>query len=481
MHPLWILFSLIGSIKELVLTAIFFIVIIDFNFNSTFIKLGIVAITFYLIYKVLSIILDWKHFKYSFTNKELCIYEGRFIKKKRLIPLEYIQGVNRKTSFIYQIFGLTTLLINTGSSANNSSVKLEAISSEEAIRIQGFLDQLDSFKYVDEQNQTISVDPTSEKKSERKHYEVTSKEIFIASIISLRFILFIAVLYSIYSEISPFIAIDGYINIVTSFFQQSWLLTLFGIILFLILSIVYGISKTYFQYRNFAVTADSHRISIQKGMFNKTEFSIPKEKVQAINLSASFIQKIFRLVKVKIISISDMGDDEMETSNILFPFIDKKRAVLLISEVLPEFHVESGMTNIPKTSIFVKIVRSSYLWILGPAIIYYFRPQLWYISLAIFVIVIISQFLSGLQSKYKLNTPFIQFQKGGLLTRLFVTKRIKIEELKMTESWLQRMFGLATIQISTRASPIKVSKISDIPKGMALQYYQWYTDKENSF
>ncbi|WP_382359287.1 PH domain-containing protein [Lentibacillus kimchii] len=481
MHPLWMLFSFISSIKELILIVVFFIVIIGINFDSIYAKLGIAVMIFYLVYKPISIILDWRHFEYFFTDNEICINEGRFIKKKRFIPLDYIQGINRKTTVFYRVFGLTTLLINAGSSINDSSIKLKAISNEEATRIQAFLDQFDSLKNKSEQNEQIPADPTSKHSFKENHYKITSKEMFIASIISLRFIIFIAVIYSVYAEIANYISVDNYINAVISFFQQSWPLTLLGIVALLALSLVYGISKTYLQYRNFTVSSDLNRIFIQKGLFNTTEFSIPKEKVQAINLHATFIQRAFRFVRVKMVSVSDMDEEEMKTSNTLFPFIKKDRATLLISEILPEFTVELEMISIPRKAIFMKLVRSSYLWIAGPAVIISFWPELWYIALSLFVIVITSQLISSFQSKYKLNPPFIQFQRGGFLTRLFVTKRTKIEELKITESLLQQKLGLASVQISTRASPIKLAKISDIPKDVALQYYQWYANQDIDF
>lgn len=433
----------------------------------------------YLIYKPISILLDWRHFKFLFTNNELCIHEGRFFKTKRFIPLDNIQGINQNTSFFHRFFGFTSLILNTGSSGDDSSVKLEMISNKEAAQIREFLTQVGYIKGIDKQEQQIPVTSGTDQFPKRNHYEITSKELFISSIISLRFLFFVVVLYSVYSDINDFISLDKYIDAIISFFQQSWLLTVLGVIAFIILSMGYGVLKTHIQYRNFVVTSDGYRIFIKKGMFTKTEFSIPKEKVQAININATFLQRCFRIVVVKIVSISDTDNEEIRISNILFPFIDKDRAALLISEILPGFRVESGMTKIPRTSIFVKIVRSSYFWIGGPAIIFNFWPELWYLSVALFIIFITSQVLSGLQSKYKLHDPFIQFQKGGLSTRLFVTKRVKIEELKMTESWLQRKFGLATIHISTRANPIKRSKISDIPKDIAIQYYQWYANNDN--
>lgn len=147
-------------------------------------------------------------------------------------------------------------------------------------------------------------------------------------------------------------------------------------------------------------------------MFHQTEFSIPKEKVEAIILNTKFLQKILGIVEVRIVSTAEEDDEEMKTANILFPFIHKNKALLLISEILPTFKVETDMVNLPRSAIFVKLVRTSYIWIAAGAI-FYFWPRLWYVPLAFLVLTHISQLLSGLSNGYKLSGPFIQLQSGS--------------------------------------------------------------------
>ncbi|WP_051541393.1 PH domain-containing protein [Caldalkalibacillus mannanilyticus] len=91
---------------------------------------------------------------------------------------------------------------------------------------------------------------------------------------------------------------------------------------------------------------------------------------------------------------------------------------------------------------------------------------------------IVSQVLNGLHSAYHLHGSFMQLQKGAFFTKLFVTSRSKIEECKVTESFLQRLFGLASVSVYTRADPIRETTMKDIPKEMAVRYYHWYAKKE---
>ncbi|PFD36462.1 hypothetical protein CN285_22005 [Bacillus cereus] len=481
MHPLWMLFSLGKSIREIIVFVIFFMVDIGLKLDSIYINFAKIAAIFYVIYKVFTIFLDWRHFKYYFTQEEICVFKGRFIKEKRFIPLERIQGVSQSRNFFHRLFGLTSLILDTGATGDDASVKLEVITRKEAERIQKYLSQVGVFReQTNVQNKDLSEVTVLNGSTRKKNYEMSKKEIFLSSLTSLKLLMVIPLFNMIYSDTNMFFSVDKYIDSTVSFFQKSWQMTTIGIIVIVIFSIAYGMVKTYIQYGNFEVTSDQKRIFIQTGMFNQAEFSIPKEKVQAINFHTSLLKRWIGLVEVKIICTNDMNDKEMKTANILFPFIDKKRALLLVSEILPTFKVETKMTNIPRSSIFVKLVRSSYIWILSIPIVFYFYPKLWYISLILFILVVISQVLSGLHNSYNLNGSFIQLQKGSFSKSIFITTQMNIEELKVTESGLQRIFGLASLQIATRAKPVQITKIADIPKDMAIIYYQWYENRKNN-
>ncbi|UIJ69955.1 PH domain-containing protein (plasmid) [Bacillus cereus] len=475
MHPLWMLFSMFKSIKELILWIIFFAIFISSNSNPTFKTLGVIAVVVYLIYNFVSIFLEWKHFKYVFTDKGMYIYEGRFIKENRFIPLERIHGVSQNTHFFHRLFWLTSLLLETGSNEKKSSIKLEMITYEESIRIQEHLGHIGCSPKKENELKIQKIELIKSKDfSRNKHYKMAPKEIWVKSFMSLKLLLLIPLIQEVYSNINDFISIDGYINEITSFFEKSWILMGFGIFILLIMSLAYGLFKTYIQYGNFEVSSDQHRIFIRTGVFNETEFSIPKEKIQAININTNILKRWFGLVQVNIISITDMEEKELRTVKTLFPLIDKNRALSLIPEILPTFKIDKRMISIPKYTIFIKMLRISYIWIIGTIVTYYLWSELWYIPIILFVLTNTSQILSGFYSGYKLNEELIQLQRGGFSTNLFITNRKNIEELKISESGLQRLFGLVTLQSSTRAKPVKKTKILDIPTDVARQCYFWY-------
>ncbi|RKQ30250.1 PH domain-containing protein [Oceanobacillus halophilus] len=478
LHPLWMFAEFLKSIKGLFFFFIFLSVVLGFSSHSIFSIYGFIGICLFLCYQIVSILLEWKHFGYSIQDDELFIKKGRFLTIKRYFPINRIQSLNQSTPFFHRLFGLTSLLIDAGSSDKDSSIKLEMISIQDANDIKKQLSKLGNgtidITEEDHTNEETALEDTKQKL--KKHYEISVKEILVASLTSLRLLFFLTLVYSVYSEISHFFSIDQYVDQFIDIFLSSWFLTITGIVLLLVLSMLYGVLKTYIQYGGFTVASDSNHIYIAKGKINTTYSSIAKDRIQALTMNSSFVHKLLHIVQVKMISATDTEDEVIQASNVLFPFIHKYRARNLIAEVTQEFHIKNNMMRIPRSSILVKLLRTMILWLLIPVFLYYFYPGFWYIATIIFALTILSQIVSGLYSSYSINGSFMQIEKGALSTKFFITNRDKIERLIVTETAIQRKLGLASMKIISRAKPTKTTTIHDIPKEAANRYYEWYLE-----
>lgn len=473
LHPLWMLFELLNSIKGFIFFCIFLSVLFGFSSISIFSEIGFLIVSIFVFYKFISILLEWKHFRYYLNDEELYLEKGRFVTKKRHFPINHIQGVNQNTTFFHRLFGFTSLLVDVGSSNNDHVVKLDMITTKEAARIKNHL--------TDKGNGDVKIEyepkqSVQQKRKEQKiHYTIQMKEIFIASLTSLRLLFFLLLIYSVYSEINQFFNLDNYIDNLISFIKSSWITLTLSIILLIIFSILYGILKTYLQYGGFTLSSDMSRLYIEKGKLNITNFSIPIEKIEALYFSSGFIQRLLQIVKVKIISSTETNNDNVKSPNVLFPFVNKDLALKLIPEILPIIRLESKMNTIPWYSIIPKLFRSIILWCFAPTLLLFLRNDLWYISILISVLFLLIQLFSSLYSSYSCNEQYLQIKKGGLTERLLITHRCNIERLVISETLIQRKLGLASIKIINRAKPVKTTTLHDIPKHIADKYYHWYS------
>lgn len=73
-----------------------------------------------------------------------------------------------------------------------------------------------------------------------------------------------------------------------------------------------------------------------------------------------------------------------------------------------------------------------------------------------------------------MNDQFIQLRSGALTSTLFVSKREKMIEIKITRHPLQRRLGLASIHTVNRAKPVMHHHVHDLPNEAAAEFQMWY-------
>jgi len=259
------------------------------------------------------------------------------------------------------------------------------------------------------------------------------------------------------------------------------------IIVLVIISATFGIVRTFLKYGKYQISSDHDRIYITKGVIEETTFSISKEKVQAIEIKQSLMKRLLGLAEVKLTSAGSLssGEDTLEI-NSLYPFLPVKRAYKMVSEILPSYEVTTKMTRLPRKSLWVRLFKPSWIWIIATAVLFYFKPSIlkveqawWILSAVLFILIAVSRLLDFCNTRYILNDQFIQFKTGSLTTSLFVTKRDKIIEVKVTRNIVQQMVGLASIGTINRAKPVHHAGVDDVPLELAASLYQWYMKRRN--
>lgn len=471
--PLWMGLKALRSLREIIFFSIFLSVISTTRFSPFPFDNVKWIIAAYSIYKAISIVLEWKHFGYFFDNEGLHIKSGRFIKIDRHIPFQRIQGINEYTPFFHRLLGLTILLLDVGANDNKSSVKLDMLTHESSKEIKHNLIKYGSIlkDHPDAEEQEMS---TLKHPLRKTIYQISNKEIIIGSVTSLKLVLFFTLLYSFYGNVERLFSVQLNVEQVVSFFTSSWWLMSLGILSLLIISTGYGVLKTYLKYGDFSVATDQNRIFISKGRVNKTDFSIPKHKIQAVSIKYSLLNKLTGLVKVRIISTNDSDNQEVQTSNVLFPFINEKKARSLIEEMLPEFRLHEVMTTVPKKSIIPKLIRTSYLWLAAIAIVYFYLPSFWYVAFVLVSYILISQIRSGLFSGYSFEGDSIQLKKCRLSSTVIITSRSKLEELRFSQTLMQRIFNLSSFAVVSRSNPAKTTRMLDVPFKVSIELYTMY-------
>ncbi|BAH42474.1 conserved hypothetical membrane protein [Brevibacillus brevis NBRC 100599] len=486
-HPLTILFDLIIQVKHLFFPALILFV---FNHDATnaFITYGRIAFYIYVGGMLAYLLLKWVSYKYRLDDTAFHLYEGILTKKKQTIPFSKIQNVNRHTTLLHRIFKVTSIRFETGMVGDDSRVEFAVISVNEADRLEAYTKQAVRLEKESEAEGKAG-DSTEEIGTpyitpERViHFTPTKKEIIKASFTSLSFLGMITLLIWAYFKLTEYIDVEEQVVGIYSLIMSSWTWITLTAVGLLVLSIIFGLVTTYIRYGKYEISSDHDRIYIAKGVIEETTFSIAKERVQAIKIKQSLLKRMLGLAEVKLTVVggdSDSDKDKQDVSS-LYPFLPIKRAYEMIAEILPAYEVTEKMTSLPIKSLWVRLVRSSWIWLIGTGALFYFKPNMlgweqawWVISIALTLIILAFEVIEFYNTRYILNDHFIQFQTGSLTTTLYISKREKIIEVNVKRGLLQKQLGLASIKTVNRAKPVSHRGVADVPIELAEGFYQWY-------
>lgn len=484
-HPLIILFQ-IGKLIRSSIIFIVYLFILNLDSESTYIFYGRIVFLVIFILSVFSIVLKWFVQTYQVEDTAFQVNKGLFVKSKQTIPFSKIQNVNRHTSFFHRLLRVTSIHFETGMNSLESAVEFLVISRAEANRLEKLVKQYEMAEHTVDTKVEVEEDTTEINQLTTKrtiHFTPTKKDTIKAAFTSLSFLVLVPVLGSLYTNIDDIFDLDQQAEGLFLTIVNSWWITTIVVLFIIVASLAYGIIRTFLKYGKYEISSDEERIFIKKGVLDETAFSIAKEKVQAVEVTQSFMKRILGLAEVKLTSTSNSINDSLEV-NTLYPFLPIKRAYEMIEEMLPTYTVSESMHRLPKKSLWIRLIRPSWLWMIVTVIVFFWKPeflgfdQFWWVgSIALFILVYLSRLLDYYNSRYVLNGPFIQFKTGGFMTQLFITKREKVITVSVSKGFSQRLFGLASIGTVNRANPVHHAGLDDVPKELVSTFYRWYANR----
>ncbi len=484
-HPLELVFGLWNLGKSAVFLG-FFLFVLKADSDAVFFKYGRMAFFLGIGISLVHILVKWLTQTYKIDQTAFQLSKGVFTKSQQTIPFSKIQNVTRQTTLFHRLFQVTSIQFETGISGEDAAVIFKVISLPEASRLEEQIKVpvIQSVR-VDHENPIVE---TLDKVDFQRtiHFTPTKQDMYKATISSLSFLFLFPIIGSLYFKINEVFAIDEQAEgLLANILQSFWLLAGLIILLFLA-SAVFGLARTTLKYGNYEISSDSHYIYIKNGLIEEKIFSIAKDRVQSINIKQSPIKRLLGLAEVKLISAaSESSEDVEQKTSSLYPFLPVSRAYDMISEVLPDYKITTKMTRLPKKSLWIRMLTPSWVWMIATALLYYFKPlifgweQAWWIgSVALFLVIMVNRLLNFFHTSYTLNDRFLQIKTGAWMTSLFVFKREKIMEVKISRNLSQQLFGLASIETAHRSKSIKHTRFADVPVLFADSFFKWYQGRK---
>ncbi|MFB5197573.1 PH domain-containing protein [Neobacillus sp. KR4-4] len=472
-HPAIIVVETVKLVKNSIWFFLFLFVL-KASSTSNWVIWGRYLFLIITLWGLVSILLRWFFHRYEIDRDSIVLYEGIFVKEKRTFALDRVHNQTSSTTFVHQWFGLTSLTLETGTSGENATAEFPVITNEEKERIIIHLQQKQDLIEAGDEG---VVDQTERRKV---HFRSTKKDIVKASFTSLSFLAIFPLLGAIYTNLADYLHIEKTAKNALDYLLIHWWVMIILFVLALGLSAVLGFFKTMWKYGNFVISDDDERIYIEKGVGRFVSFSIPKHRVQAIVVEQSILKRILGLAAIKLISAGGFEDEEKEETSSLYPFMPKQEAYRVLHTILPEYRIEEHMERFPLKVLWLKLLHPYYLTILAIIGLWIFKSEWLWIAAIVFVISILLRILDYWFTSYLRDGNTIQIRKGGITNETFVTHRERIQQITVKHTWLQRRFGVATLQFTNKAKPTHDTELYGVSKEEAGTFYTWYKKKSTS-
>lgn len=486
-HPLTIAFRIYQLIKN---SFFFIILLFVLRKDSDFwlFEYGRYAFIVIVVLQLAHIVLAWFMEKYEWQERTFHIHKGVFVKHTSMIPFSKIQNVTRKTTLFHKLLGVTSVTFETAMDGEDDSIHFQVLKKDHA----NFLIEL--VQSGKQKNEAIIESAMEEEEiieasvptpNRTVHFKPERKDLWKASFTSLSFLAIIPIVFGALDYLRPVLPEEDEVEgIFQTLLATKWLIAII-VVLIVLIAVGFGVARTFIRYGKYEIASDATHIYIERGVLDESQFAIEKRKIQGLEMTQTWIKRLFGLAEVKLISSSNPNQEGSVNVNSLYPFLPVNKAFRLIEELLPIYHLDVELKRLPRKSLWVKLLRPSWIWIIATIALIYFKPdffqieQTWWIAIVgLFVLIVIHRVLDYIHTKYAVTEDQVQWWQGGFTSRMFITKRKNVIEMTYSQTRLQRVFDVASITTINRSVPAHFETIQDIPLEYADAMKEWYLARQ---
>ena len=377
----------------------------------------------------------WRRYDYFFEEDSLRITHGVFRRDEREIPYRRIQNVDIKKNIVQRVLGIAKVGFETaGGSTTEASLKY--VEKEEAQSIQ---DKVRKFKRKDKE------EDEKEKETEReKLFELSSSDLLAYSFLSVntKSMIMAFTAFGIFGSLG--------IGIGQSSLAPVLVLTFLG--LFAVISLwIFNAASNFIQYYDFKLWRERDTLEFERGLLNRSEGSIPVEKVQGISIEENFLKRQLDYATLKV-ETAGLSDEQQLKSNMVAVPLAKYGTVTSFARDLENFKA-FDISSIPSRArrrYFGRYSIGIGLMLVGGFVVDNFVTEIGYLPLlALVPLAAVGAHLKWVNKGFEAQEDYFISMNGFWTRKTSVTPYYRVQNLMQTETILQRRWRLSTLTVDT--------------------------------
>ncbi|MFC8053121.1 PH domain-containing protein [Bacillus cereus] len=414
--------------------------------------------------------IKWYFKVYWIENNIVHIKHGVFVKKESYLNKERVQNISTSSNIIYQVLGLTKLNIEVAGGGTEPEVMLAGIREDEAKELIALLHK----------ERSVVTEETPAAEESQTVYQLTTKEILVASVTSGRFGLVFSGLLLIYTEFNQFLP-KWLISKVEAYVMDNGVYELI-VMAAILMAVSWVISTAGYalKYANFKIERNGNEIRIVQGLFDRKEFVLKLHRIQAITVKEGILRQPFGYcsVEVEVIqSIEAAGNEVM-----LHPFMKKKDVQQLLTYLQLPYEMEEEIVHLPKAALRRYVIMG---WITSAVLampitgasIYFKEHIALFTLIPLCIIFTLLAYVRYTSSGYMIRDNQLVTVYRGLAKYTGIMRRRHVQAVGYNQSYFQKKDELCTAAVSVAGQGYEVKHMR---KEDALRIYNWYKEKGNT-
>lgn len=438
-HPLFIVMSSISIIRSLLIPfAALILNAIRKGEINTYTWIGIsVGILFVLLYGIAS----WYFYTFTIDAETIRVRKGILQKSERTTQRKRIESIGIQQNVIERLLRLATLTVETSSESGSPEVELKGIRLDFAKQLKSSIKN--EGQIVEEQHKEVA-------------YTIPIRDLALAGALSGRVGLALVGIWTAYQFVDRFI--DRYINRLFQELSHYSLLVLTTLGLLVLLIVYLGSIIVYIlKYGSYRAVLQDRRLLIGYGMLNRTEVAFHADKIQALVIQESWIQRMIGRASLSLHIISATGEKERL---LLHPFIRTSEIDVFLATYLPRFRQFRPQYEVAPIGFRYRvrwpILGFTLLFAALSSVVIIVLDSSWrYLILLLFLwlpMYYLAVHSGYRQTRFGTGHDLLMIRKQWVQKETVYTPRQKIEELTWSVSrWLETK-EIARIQIQLRGN-----------------------------
>lgn len=277
---------------------------------------------------------SWYRFRFRVAEGELQIKQGVIVHKDLFLTSDRIQVIDISAGVVQRLFGLVAVEVKTAGKTSKQA-KINAISRQKAEQLKDLLRREGDHQAkeaLDEAGQS-------------RFYKLSAKDLLVAASTSGRLGVAASVVGASFSQLEQLVPEEQMVRFVETHMPHSTSATIVILLILggLFLSWLFSIVSAIIKYYDFEVEVRDKELLITRGLFERTQLTIPFNRIQAVQIKEELMRQPLGYASL-VIESAGYGE-EQANSTTLFPLIPKHRIYEFINEVIPEYHAEVTETS----------------------------------------------------------------------------------------------------------------------------------------